>query len=47
VARDEMVMVEVMVDALDRPWWRGYRHELEQRFRQSELVVRALACDRL
>jgi hypothetical protein len=47
VARDEMVMVEVMVDALDGSWWREYRHELERRFRQSELVVRALACERL
>jgi hypothetical protein len=47
VARDEVVMVEVMVARLERRWWAGYRQALEERFRQSELVVRALRFDRL
>jgi hypothetical protein len=47
VARDEVVMVEVMVERLERPWWAAYRRTLEERFRQSELVARALRCDRL
>jgi hypothetical protein len=47
VARDEVVMVEVMVPALDRGWWQAYRGELERRFRQDELFMRALACERL
>jgi hypothetical protein len=41
VRRDEIVLLEVMVDSLDRPWWRRYRHSLEQRFRQEQVVVRA------
>jgi hypothetical protein len=37
----------VVVADLDRAWWEAYRRELEARFRQSELLVRALACERL
>jgi hypothetical protein len=47
VDRDEVVMCEVMVDALERGWWSEYRAELEQRFGQQELVVRASALERL
>ncbi|HEU0013133.1 MAG TPA: hypothetical protein VFQ45_05590 [Longimicrobium sp.] len=47
VERDDVVIVEVMVDALDRGWWARYRRNLEQRFRQDEMVVRAIACERL
>jgi hypothetical protein len=45
--RDDVVVYEVMVDELDRPWWAGYRVTLERRFRQEELVVRAHAIERL
>ena len=38
---DELVIYEVMVDPLDEAWWRSYRSELETRFRQDELVIRA------
>jgi len=38
---DESVVYEVMVEELDREWWAGYRAELERRFRQKALVVRA------
>ncbi len=44
---DDLVIYEVMVDALDEPWWRSYRAELEKRFRQDELVVRAHSIVRL
>jgi hypothetical protein len=47
VARDEVVMVEVVVEVLDRAWWSAYRRDLETRFRQQELLVRALGCERL
>jgi hypothetical protein len=45
--RDDIVVYEVMVDTLDRAWWRGYRCELERRFDQEELVVRAHVVERL
>ena len=47
VERDQVVLYEVMVDALDRAWWSAYRKELEAKFEQQELVVRALPMDRL
>jgi hypothetical protein len=36
-----------MVDTLDRDWWRAYRDQLAQAFRQEELVVRALSIEKL
>jgi hypothetical protein len=39
--RDDIVIYEVMVDALDAEWWARYRRELEARFVQDELVIRA------
>lgn len=47
VDKDEIVVYEVMVDELDRGWWAGYRKELEQRFAQDELMIRALETERL
>jgi hypothetical protein len=41
VKRDDIVVVEVMVESLDRGWWRDYRRELEQLFTQDQIVVRA------
>ncbi len=40
-ARDELIIYEVMADALDRDWWRHHRVDLERRFRQEKLVIRA------
>jgi hypothetical protein len=45
--RDDIVVYEVMAEELDRAWWKEYRQELEQRFRQRELVVRAQEAFRL
>lgn len=39
--RDDLVIYEVMADTLDRPWWKTYKFNLEQRFRQEEIIVRA------
>ena len=41
VQRDEVVLFEVVADALDRDWWRAYRQELGRRFRQEEVLARA------
>jgi hypothetical protein len=40
---DDLVIYEVMTDDLDEAWWKQYRTELESRFRQEALVVRAQA----
>ena len=47
VQRDDVLLYEVMAESLDREWWAAYRRELEGRFRQQELVVRAQAIERL
>ena len=41
-ARDDIVVFEVMARDIDRPWWERYRAELEQRFVQETIVVRAI-----
>ncbi len=46
-AHDDMILVEVMVDAFERDWWAAYRSELEEIFRQDEVVVRAIGCERV
>ena len=44
---DDIVVVEVMVDSLDRRWWGAYRRDLEQLFRQEQIVVRAQRYEQL
>ena len=41
VARDEIVIFEVMAKTLERGWWRDYRSVLERRFAQESIVIRA------
>ena len=40
--RDDIVIFEVMTEELDRVWWSNFRKELERRFRQDSVFVRAL-----
>lgn len=44
---DEIVVLQVMDESLDRGWWGEYRRQLEGRFRQDEIIVRASEVDRL
>ncbi|HEX6559093.1 MAG TPA: hypothetical protein VF021_06505 [Longimicrobiales bacterium] len=45
--RDDVVIFEVMVDRLEREFWRLYRMELQQTFRQETIAVRAQRIDLL
>ncbi len=47
VEADAIVVVEIMVETLDRPWWANFRQELERRLDQTEIVIRAHAIERL
>ncbi len=38
---DDIVIFEVMANELDTDWWRDYRQDLEARFRQNLVLVRA------
>jgi hypothetical protein len=45
IRRDDLALFEVMADSLDRAWWQGYRQQLELRFGQDKIAMRALAID--
>ena len=45
--RDQVIMIEVVVEVFDREWWRHYREQLETRFGQEEVLARALAMERI
>lgn len=45
--RDDMILIEVMVDRFERDWWASYRRALETMFRQNEIVVRVIGCERV
>jgi len=47
VERDQVIMIEVVSEGLDREWWARYREGLEQRFGQEEVHARALAIERI
>jgi hypothetical protein len=47
VARDDVIVCEVMVENLDTGWWADYRRRLEKLFGQEELVIRATETRRL
>jgi hypothetical protein len=47
IERDQVIMIEVVVDAFDRDWWESYREQLEQRFGQEEVHARAIAMERI
>jgi hypothetical protein len=47
VQEDAIVIAEVMAEEVDCQWWRSYREELERRFQQKEIVIRAISATRL
>jgi hypothetical protein len=47
VSYDDVVVFEVMVEPLEREWWQAHRHQLEERFRQEKLLIRAIAVEEL
>jgi hypothetical protein len=40
-ALDDIVVVEVMTDTLDKGWWQAFRIRLEQTLRQQRVIIRA------
>ncbi|WP_145247766.1 hypothetical protein [Pseudomonas oryzihabitans] len=47
VEDDDLLVYEVMTEALDRAWWADYRRRLEAAFRQREILIRAQPTERL
>lgn len=42
-SEDDIIVYEVMVEAVDRLWWQSYKCDLEVRFQQEEILIRATA----
>jgi hypothetical protein len=47
VSRDRLIIFEVMSQELERAWWTHHRAELEARFRQEKLIIRATLIEQL
>lgn len=45
IDRDQVIMIEVVVQEFDPRWWERYRQELERRFDQEQIHARALAME--
>ena len=45
--QDDIIVYEVMMEKVNRDGWKQYRVSLERTFRQEEIVVRAIAFDKL
>ena len=44
---DDIAVIEVMAEHIDRDWWADLRQRLEREFRQDEIVIRAHVIERL
>lgn len=47
VAHDDVIIVEVMCEELDRSFWAQYRRRLAEQLGQQELIARALPIESL
>jgi hypothetical protein len=45
--RDDIVVIEVMAENIDRGWWSELRKNLMREFRQDDVVIRSQAIERL
>lgn len=45
--RDNVIVLEVMTDDLERDWWRSLRRSLERGLGQKEIVIRAHVIEKL
>lgn len=39
--RDEIILIEVMVDEINKVFWTSYKEKLEELFKQSEIIIRS------
>ena len=46
-SQDDIVILETMTTLVDHAWWRDYRTALENRFRQTAVLIRATQTERL
>lgn len=44
---DELIIAEVMTEQLDKAWWQQFKKNLEDIFRQDEILIRCLPIEKL
>ena len=44
---DELIIAEVMVKDLDKEWWKQFKRNLTQIFRQDEILIRCILFEKL
>lgn len=44
---DQILIIEIMCEELDVGWWQGFRERMERAFQQDEILIRAVAAERL
>jgi hypothetical protein len=44
---DDIIVLEIMTEEVDRTWWRAWRDRMEAQLDQEEIVVRARKIERL
>jgi hypothetical protein len=44
---DDIIVLEIMTEEVDRTWWRAWRDRMEAQLGQDEIVVRARTIERL
>jgi hypothetical protein len=47
VVKDQIIVVEVMSEAVEPEWWRAFRLDLEIRLDQKEIIIRSHDIKRL
>lgn len=47
IERDQVIMIEVVVEVFDRDWWVTYRELLETRFGQEAVHARVLGMEQI
>lgn len=45
--KEPIGIIEIMTPELDRAWWRKLRQDLENRFEQNEILIRASPCEKI
>jgi len=45
--KDEVIVIEVMIESIDKAWWQNYRQTLEKDLQQEEIIIRALSFEKI
>jgi hypothetical protein len=44
---DELIIAEIMIEELDKEWWKQYKQSLEQIFKQEQILIRCFLFEKL